>query len=159
VFGTWFTAGIPGGSEYNFAIAAMTLVHESFHWRLNSGDESTVNACALKYLPLYLASATDFNVPATITQTTTQQVPVVTTTTVPVKVVKVTKKRVKLHGKWVVRTVRTSKTIFKTVTKTTYKSRTVTTEIPNPLYQTIIADASDFYVHQPRPYNAGTCPV
>ena len=74
VFGSWLSTGSPVGNEFPFAVAAMTLIHESFHWRLLSGDESTVNACALKYFPYYVAR--DFNVPPTITQTSTQTVPV-----------------------------------------------------------------------------------
>ncbi len=135
----------------------MDLVHESFHWRLMSGDESTVNACALKYLPYYLDS--DFNVPATITETTTRQVPVTTTRTVPVKHVKITKKRVKVHGKWTIRRVRTTTTVYVTKTTTTYQATPVATEVPNPLFQTITADAADFYAHQPPPYNSGICSI
>jgi flagellar basal body rod protein FlgC len=81
-FNSWFSAGTPPGNEYAFSVAAMTLIHESFHWRLVSGDESTVNACALKYFSYYLAR--DFDVPETVTQTTIQEVPVATTTRVPV---------------------------------------------------------------------------
>jgi hypothetical protein len=158
-FAAWLTSGTPAGNEYNFAVAAMTLVHEAFHWRLNSGDESTVNACALEYLPYYLSSVNDFNVPETIEQTTTEEVPVVTTTTIPVKHVKVTKRRVKVHKKWVIRTRRKTTITYKTVTKTTYVSEPSTSEVSNPLFETIVADAADFYAHQPPPYNAGTCTV
>lgn len=157
VFGAWFATGTPQGNEYLFSVAAMSLIHEAFHWRLLSGDESTVNACALKYLPSYLER--DFNVPPSVTQTTTQVVPVTKTTTVPVKHTKVTKHRVKVHGKWITKTKKVTTTTYVTKTETTYVSQPVTTTAPNPLFQTIVADAADFYAHQPPPYNAGTCSV
>lgn len=157
IFGSWMSTGTPAGNEYGFGVAAMTLIHESFHWRLMSGDESTVNACALKYLPTYLE--TDFNVPPTVTETTTTDVPTTTTKQVPVTKVKVTKYRVKVRGKWVTKTRRTKTTSFVTKTETTYVSTPVTTTVPNPLFTTIVADASDFYARQPPPYNAGTCSV
>lgn len=157
VFGAWFTSGSPVGDEYGFAVAAMDLIHESFHWRLMSGDESTVNACALKYLPYYLEA--DFKVPSTVTQTSTEEVPTTTTTTVPVKHVKITKKRVRVHGKWVIRKRQTTTTVFVTRTTTTYQATPVTTEVPNPLFQTITADAAEFYSTQPPPYNSGICSV
>jgi len=157
VFSNWQSTGTTQGNEYPFAVAAMSLVHEAFHWRLDSGDESTVNACALKYLPTYLP--TEFGVAPTITQTTTQQVPVTNTTTKPVKHVKYVNKRVKVHGKWTTKRVRVTTTTYTTVTSTTYESQTVTANVPNPEFQTILADANDFYVNQPPPYNAGTCSV
>jgi hypothetical protein len=157
VFSNWLATGTTDGNEYPFAIAAMSLVHESFHWKLDSGDESTVNACALKYLPTYLP--TEFGVPASITQTTTQQVPVTTTTTKPVTHVKYVSKRVRVHGKWTMKRVKVTTTTYESVTTTTYESQTVTSQVPNPEFQSIVADAQDFYTHQPAPYNAGTCSV
>jgi hypothetical protein len=157
VFSNWLSTGATAGNEYPFAVAAMSLVHESFHWRLDSGDESTVNACALKYLPTYLS--TEFGVPATITQTTTQQMPVTTTTTKPVKHVKYVNKRVKVHGKWKTKRVKITTTTYTTVTRTTYQPQSVTTDVPNPEFQSIVGDANDFYVSQPPPYNAGTCSI
>jgi hypothetical protein len=156
-FNSWFSTGTPQGDEYPFSVAALSLIHESFHWRLFSGDESTVNACALKYFPYYIAK--DFNIPETTTQTTTQEVPVTTTTTVPLTHIKVTKRRVKMHGKWVIRTTRSRVTTYTNQTTTTYVSQQVVTSVANPLFQTLVADASDFYTHQPPPYNAGTCSV
>lgn len=156
-FASWFSTGTPQGNEYLFSVAVMSLIHESFHWRLMSGDESTVNACALKFFPYYVER--DFSVPSTVSQTTTQDVPTTTTTTVPVTHIKVTKHRVKVRGKWVTKTKRTKVTTYVTKTQTTYVSQTVTTAVPNPLFQTLVADAADFYAHQPPPYNAGTCTV
>jgi hypothetical protein len=158
VFGSWLTAGTPpAGSELPFAISAMTLIHESFHWKLLSGDESAVNACALKYFPYYLER--DFKVPQSIAQTTTQQVSVTTTTQVPVTKTKVIKKRVKVKGKWTVRTTRKHVTIFVPRTTTTNVDQPVTTTVPNPLYATLVADSILFYNQQPPPYNSGVCPV
>jgi hypothetical protein len=156
-FNLWFSTGSPQGNEYAFSVAAMTLIHESFHWRLLSGDESTVNACALKYFPEYLPK--DFSVPEVVTQTTIEQVPVTTTTMVPMTHVKATKHRVRVNGTWVTRTRRTTVTTYKTRTVTSYESHPVTATVANPLYQALVADASDFYSRQPPPYNAGVCSV
>jgi hypothetical protein len=156
-FNVWFSSGTPQGNEYAFSEAAMTLIHESFHWRLLSLDESTVNACALKYFPDYLAK--DFSVPELVTQTTMQEVPVTTTTRVPVTHIKVTKHRVRANGTWVVRIQRTTVTTYKTRTVTSYESHPVTSTVANPLFQTLVADASDFYSRQPPPYNAGVCSI
>jgi hypothetical protein len=156
-FSSWFSTGTAQGNEYAFSEAAMTLIHESFHWRLLSADESTVNACALKYFPDYLAK--DFNVPELVTQTTMQEVPVTTTTRVPVTHVKATKHRVRVNGVWVTRTRRTTVTTYKTQTVTSYESHPVTATVANPLFQTLVADASNFYSRQPPPYNSGVCSV
>ena len=156
-FNSWLTTGTPVGNEFNFSVAVMTLVHESFHWRLMSGDESAVNACALKFFGAYLAK--DFNVPTTITQTTTEQVAVTRQVRVPTTKMKTVKRRVKVKGKWVIRTVRKKVTVYVTKTTTTYEPRTVTSTVANPLYATLTADANLFYSQQPPPYNAGTCPI
>jgi hypothetical protein len=156
-FALWFSTGSPQSNEYAFSVAAMSLIHEAFHWRLFSSDESTVNACALKYFPYYIEK--DFNVPSTVTQSTTQDLPVTTTTTVPVTHVKVSKRRVKVHGKWVTRTKRTKTVTYVTKTETTYVSQPVTTTVANPLFDALVADSADFYGHQPPPYNAGTCSI
>jgi hypothetical protein len=157
VFDNWLKGTALEGNELPFAVSAMTLIHESFHWKLLSGDESAVNACALKYFPYYLER--DFKVPQTIVQTTTQQVPTTTTTKVPVTKTKVTKKRIKVKGKWTVRTTRTRVTTYVTQTSTTYVDQPVTTSVPNPLFATMVADSISFYNQQPPPYNAGVCPV
>jgi hypothetical protein len=156
-FGSWLSTGTPQGNEYAFSIAALSLIHESFHWRLLSGDESTVNACALKYFPYYIEA--DFGVPETVTQTTTEVVPVTTTTSMPVVHVKVVKRRLKVHGRWVVRTKRTTFTTYTIETTTRYQPRQVASTVANPLFQTLVADAASFYTQQPPPYNAGTCTV
>jgi hypothetical protein len=161
VFNSWLSSGLAptsfAGNEYTFAVSAMTLIHESFHWRLFSGDESSVNACALKYFPYYVAK--DFNVPASITEMTTQSTPVTTTTNVPVTHVAVVKKRVRVNGKWTIRRVRKTVTSYVARTTTTYVDQQVTTTEPNAVYETLVDDSIDFYQHQPPPYNSGTCPV
>jgi hypothetical protein len=161
VFNSWLSSDLSpesfAGNEFTFAVSAMTLIHESFHWRLLSGDESAVNACALKYFPYYVAK--DFNVPATITETTTQSTPVTTTTRVPVKHVTVKQRRVRVNGRWTTHTVRKTVTTYVTRTSTTYVNQQVTTTEANPLYQTLVDDSIAFYQQQPPPYNSGTCPV
>ena len=153
----WLTSGTPAGNEYEFAKAAMSLVHESFHWRLLSGDESTVNACALQWLPYYLTK--DMNLPDTITQVTTEHVPTTTTRRVPVTKIVVSKQRVRVKGKWVVRTVRKPVTTYVVKTTTTYTDRQVSTVVANPVYTTVVANAQAFYTNQPAPYNSGTCSI
>jgi hypothetical protein len=157
-FVAYFTAGsTPTGNEYEFSIALMTLIHESFHWRLNSADESTVNACALKWFGYYLIR--DFNIQQTIEQQGTEEVPVETTTEVPVVHVRIVQKRVKVNGEWVTRPKRITTTTYRTETTTSYETRVVVTTVPNPLYTLILTDAATFYAQQPPPYNAGTCSV
>jgi hypothetical protein len=85
--------------------------------------------------------------------------PVTTTTTKPVKHVKYVNKRVKVHGKWKTKRVKITTTTYTTVTRTTYQPQSVTTDVPNPEFQSIVGDANDFYVSQPPPYNAGTCSI
>lgn len=156
-FDSWLKSGTAVGNEFNFAVAAMTLIHEAFHWRLNSDDESTVNACALKFFPYLLAK--DFNIPETVTQTTTEHAAVATQVRIPVVKIKITKRRVKVNDKWVVRITRKRVTVYVIKTTTTYEPRLVTATVPNPLFQTLVTDAGFFYSHQPPPYNAGTCIV
>jgi hypothetical protein len=71
----------------------------------------------------------------------------------------VVKRCVKVHGKGVVRTKRTTFTTYTTETTTTYEPGPVTSTVANPLFQTLVADAASFYMQQPPPYNAGTCTV
>lgn len=153
----WEASGSPAGNENNFAISAMTLIHESFHWQLNSTDENTVEACALKWFPYYIVK--DFNVPATITQTTTQEVPKKTVERVPVKKMVKKTERVRVGGRWVTRTVRKPVTTYVKKTVKTYVGTTVMTTVPNPIYQTLVADAQTFYNGQSSDYNTGTCPT
>jgi hypothetical protein len=120
-----------GSSRYMTAMAIMSLTHEAYHQRLISLDESRVNACALKAFPDVLAR--EFGVQPTVT--TSGRVP----SQVRVRY------RLRYHHRWVYRFR------WKTVW------RTVTTTAPNSVFNEYVADAQDFYSHQPPPYNAGTC--
>ena len=120
-----------GSNRYLTSVAIMTLTHEAYHQRLTSGDESRVNACALKAFPDVLTR--EFGVRPTLT----------TTNSVPSRVR--VRYRLRYHHRWVYRY--RWKTTWQTVTNTT----------PNPVFQEYVADATDFYSRQPPPYNAGTC--
>jgi hypothetical protein len=120
-----------GSSRYMTAMAIMSLTHEAYHQRLISLDESRVNACALKAFPDVLSR--EFGVQPTVT--TANKVP---------SHVRV-RSRVRSHHRWVYRY--RWKTVWRTVTSTA----------PNAVFDEYVADAQDFYSHQPPPYNAGTC--
>jgi hypothetical protein len=113
------------------AVAIMSLTHEAYHQRLTSLDESRVNACALKAFPDVLTR--EFGVPPTVTSA--NRVP----SRVRVRF------RVRSHHRWV----------FRYRWKTVW--RTVTSTAPSSVFNEYVADAQDFYSHQPPPYNAGTC--
>lgn len=153
----WFASGSPAGNESDFAVAAFTLIHESFHWRLVSTDENTVNACALSWFGYYLNR--DFNVPATVTQTSTESVPQTTVKRVAVKKMVKTSRWVRVGGKLVRRTVTKPVTTYVNKTVTTYVDQTVTTTVPNPVYTTLVSDAQAFYAGQPSNYNTGSCSI
>lgn len=120
-----------GSSRYMTAVAIMSLTHEAYHQRLISLDESRVNACALKAFPEVLSR--EFGVQPTVT--TSNRVP----SQVRIRY------RVRYHHKWV------NRYRWKTVW------RSVTSTAPNSVFNEYVADAQDFYSHQPPPYNAGTC--
>jgi hypothetical protein len=120
-----------GSSRYMTAVAIMSLTHEAYHQRLISLDESRVNACALKAFPEVLSR--EFGVQPTVTTSNrvSSQVRI--------------RYRVRSHHKWVYRY--RWKTVWRSVTSTA----------PNSVFNEYVADAQDFYSHQPPPYNAGTC--
>lgn len=120
-----------GSSRYMTAVAIMSLTHEAYHQRLISLDESRVNACALKAFPEVLSR--EFGVQPTVT----------TSNSVPSQVR--IRYRVRYHHRWVYRY--RWKTVWRSVTSTA----------PNSVFNEYVADAQDFYNHQPPPYNAGTC--
>jgi hypothetical protein len=120
-----------GSSRYMTAVAIMSLTHEAYHQRLISLDESRVNACALKAFPEVLSR--EFGVQPTVT----------TSKSVPSQVR--IRYRVRYHHRWVYRY--RWKTVWRSVTSTA----------PNSVFNEYVADAQDFYNHQPPPYNAGTC--
>jgi hypothetical protein len=129
------------------ALAILVFIHESYHYRLNSGDEARVNACALRDMPTYLSS--EFHIPKTITT----QVPQTTTTTkkVPYYVTVVTHKRI--GGKVV--TVKKKVKRYKTVSVTA--TTTVTQTQENPTFDAIMNAATAIRASQPPPYNTGDC--
>lgn len=120
-----------GSSRYMTAVAIMSLTHEAYHQRLISLDESRVNACALKAFPEVLSR--EFGVQPTVTSSSR----------VPSRVQ--IRYRVRYHHRWV------SRYRWKTVW------RSVTSTAPSFVFNEYVADAQDFYSHQPPPYNAGTC--
>jgi hypothetical protein len=120
-----------GSSRYMTAVAIMSLTHEAYHQRLISLDESRVNACALKAFPEVLSR--EFGVQPTVT--TSNRVP----SQVRIRY------RVRYHHRW----------IYRYRWKTVWRS--VTSTAPNSVFNEYVADAQDFYSHQPPPYNAGTC--
>jgi hypothetical protein len=138
-------------TPHDAAIAILVVIHEAYHYRLNSGDEARVNACALRDMPNYLSS--EFRIPATTT--TTVQVPQMQTVTkrVPYYVTVVSHKKV--NGKTL--TVRTKVRRFKTVTTQTTVIVPQTQTKPNPVFNNIMSEANAFRASQPPPYNAGTC--
>jgi len=138
------------------ARAIMVFVHESYHNRLLSADEGYVNACALRDFGYWLSR--DFQIPATTTGTVmvpqqqTHSKNVAYYVRVPVR-----HHRTLKNGK--IKTWRTYKKVLrhKTVTTTTTVQVPEQQTVPNPLYQTLVADAQATYQSQPAPYNTGTC--
>jgi hypothetical protein len=126
-------------NAFEVATALMVLDHEAQHWRLFSGDESRVNACALADMPRLLQA--DFGIPATITQTVS--VPITYKVKVRYRV------RVKVKGRYVYRYR------YRYVNRVRYENQQQ--QFPNPLYTTILSAARDSYNSQPPPYNSGTC--
>jgi hypothetical protein len=122
-------------SYYDIGKAFLTIDHEGMHWRLFSGDEARVNACALKDLPRFLT--VDMGVPATTTQTVS----------VPQQYRVRARYRAKVHGRYVWR--------YRYVWRTRYIDQQQTAT--NPLITNVVNGATAFFHDQPYPYNAGTC--
>ena len=113
----------------------LALVHESTHQGLHSRDENRVNACAVQELPDVLIR--DYGLPATVT----------TTSSVPQQYRVLVTRRVRFHGRWVVRK--------RWVTHTRYLD--VATTSPNPVLTNMINESLWYRANQPPPYNTGTC--
>jgi hypothetical protein len=113
----------------------LALVHESTHQKLHSGDESRVNACAVQELPDVLTR--DYGLPATVT----------TTSSVPQQYRVLVTRRVRVHGRSVIRK--------RYVTRTRYVD--VTTTSPNSVFTSIVNEIQWYRANQPPPYNTGTC--
>ena len=124
-----------GMNSYQVGMAMLTLDHEAMHWRLYSGDEGRVNACALADLPRLLTE--DFNVPSTTTKSVS----------VPQSYRAKVRYRAKVGGRYIYR--------YRWVTRTRYVTQTQT--VRNPVYWDTLSGAQAFYRDQPYPYNAGTC--
>jgi hypothetical protein len=138
-------------SPHDAAMAILVVIHEAYHYKLNSGDEARVNACSLRDMPNFLTS--EFRIPATITTTT--QVPQLQTKTTRVPYYVTVVKHKKVNGKTV--TIRTKERRYKTVTTQTTVMVSQTTSNPNPVFTNIMNEANAFRNSQPPPYNAGTC--
>lgn len=128
---------------YYGAIAILTLIHESYHNRLRSADESLVNTCALRDFGYWLSTA--FQVPRTVTTTTYTY-----SRHAYRKRIRVNHHR-RVKGR--MRSWHTDKRVIRYHTVTVPQS----IDSPNPLYTTLVNDAQSFYASQPPPYNAGTC--
>jgi hypothetical protein len=131
--------GLANVSAPDAAEALMTLIHESYHQRLDSSDEGYVNACALRDFPAVIE--TQFGVPATVEQTTFVDHTVYTSVKRTV--------RVRVRGRWVKRTI--------TTRAPSIVSEAVEEQTANPAHDGLVAAAQTFYSQQPYPYNAGTC--
>jgi hypothetical protein len=133
------SGGIDSVARADTAMAILTLIHEAYHQRLYSGDESRVNACALRDFGSTIQS--QFGVSPTVEETVTT--PVVTTHKVRKAVWRT------VNGK------RVRRYVYKLVSTTTYRDDTVVSD--NPTYGELVGAAQTFVASQPPPYNTGTC--
>jgi hypothetical protein len=120
-------------------MAILTLTHEAYHQRLYSGDESRVNACALRDFGSTIQS--QFAISPTVEQTVTT--PVVST------------HRVRQTAWRIVKGKRVRRYVYRLVSQTTYRNDTVVSD--NPTYTDLVGAAEAFVASQPPPYNSGTC--
>jgi len=133
------SGGIDSVARSDAAMSVLTLIHESYHQRLYSGDESRVNACALRDFGSTIEG--QFGVSPTVEETVTT--PVVSTHTVRKAVWRTVKRK------------RVRRYINKLVSTTTYRDDTVVSD--NPTYVELVGAAKSFVAGQPYPYNTGTC--
>jgi hypothetical protein len=133
------SAGVESVPQQDAATAILTVTHESYHLRLDSSDESRVNACALRDFGSVLSN--QFAVAQTVEQS--QSAPVTATVRVRQAIWRT------IHGK------RVRRYVYRYVSKTTYVSSTVT--VANPAYESLVSAAQSFVASQPSPYNSGTC--
>jgi hypothetical protein len=163
----WDTLGSNPAPSRDTVFALITFIHEAYHWKLYSSDESRVEACAIRDLPYWLDN--QFRVPRTVQQT--QTVPQVVTKQVPQVVTKRVKKptghyvnkRVKRKGKWVwvwvwvqtYRWVTVQETVYVDVQETVYVQQTVS--VPNPVYTGVVNAANAYHASEAPPYGGGTC--
>lgn len=131
---------------YNEAFSVLTLIHESYHYRLFSLDEGRVNACALRDFPAVLSD--DFGVSATVTQASQVEHDVPVYKTVK-RVVYATVRGKRVRRARLVR--------VRSGVKVTYTAGAPVV-VPNPVYAALVGDAQIEYSQQPPPYSTGTCP-
>lgn len=143
----WDTLGNNPAPSRETVFALIAFVHESYHWRLLSTDESRVQACAIRDLPFWLEN--QFHVPSTVQQT--QTVPQEVTRDVRTSYRAL--KKVKRKGKWV--WVWVKRYQWETVTETVYVQQTVT--LPNPVYAGVVNAANAIHAAEAPPYSGGTC--
>jgi hypothetical protein len=143
----WDQLGNTPAPSYESVYALIAFVHESYHYRLFSGDESRVQACTIRDLPHWLE--TQFHVPRTVQQT--QTVP--QTTTRDVRQAYRVRKWVRRNGKRV--RVWVTRYRWVTVSDTTYVEQTVT--VPNPVFTGVVSRANAIHAAEQPPYGGGTC--
>jgi hypothetical protein len=130
---------------YDEAFAVLTLIHESYHYRLFSFDEGRVNACAIRDFPTVISNY--FGVAATVTQTSQVEHDVPAYKTMKrTAYVTVKGKRVRR-----VRLVR-----IRSGVRVTYTAGPPIS-VSNPVYAGLVADAQTEYSQQPPPYSTGVC--
>lgn len=131
--------------EWNEAFAVLTLIHESYHYRLFSIDEGRVNACAIRDFPAVIADY--FNVQPVVSQPSQVEHDVPIYRTVKrVSYVRVKGKRVRrIHH---VRVRVGEKLIYVDGPPV---------DVANPVYVALVADAQAQYNGQPPPYSTGVC--
>jgi hypothetical protein len=133
------SGGIDSVPRADAARAILTLTHEAYHQRLYSGDESRVNACALRDFGSTIQS--QFGVSPTVEQTVTTPI--------------VTSHRVRQAVWRTVKGKRVRRYVYRVVSETTYRDDTVVSD--NPTYVELVGSAQTFVASQPPPYNTGTC--
>ena len=133
------SVGIENVLRPNASMAILTLIHEAYHQRLYSRDESRVNACALRDFGSTIQS--QFGVSPTVEETVTTPV--------------VTSHRVRQAVWRTVKGKRVRRYVYRVVSKTTYRDDTVVSD--NPTYVELVGSARTFVASQPPPYNTGTC--
>jgi hypothetical protein len=103
------------------------------------GDESRVNACALRDFGSTIQS--QFGVSPTVEQTVTTPI--------------VTHHRVRQVVWRTVKGKRVRRYVYRPVSQTTYRNDTVVSN--NPTYDELVSSTQTFVASQPPPYNTGTC--
>lgn len=132
---------------FEATLAVIAVIHESYHYRLASVDESRVQACTIRDFPVLLES--QFRIPRTVQQL--QTVPQVVQERVrqPYRVRAWVRRNGKRVRVWVTRYR------WITVEKTVNVQQAVT--VPNPIFETLVSTANAIHAAEPPPYGGGTC--